>query len=352
MSCEPDASPLRLRFGPRQGFAKPGRKVARMAIQLVFLLTLIAFAMRRPNDSKGSGETSANVPGTALIAPGTPSNPLPEGMFLASADEPQKKLAANDSQTPEKAEAVDSPAGDSAQATIPEKTPVADLPFLMESVVDLDRDLPPALYYHFLDKARQTDSVRLIGDARRDVTFSHLYRDPRNDPAKYRGQLLGLRGTVRRALAYDLDKNAYGLTKRYELWIFTPDSGKFPWVVQLTELPPDFPLGNDLREEVETAGYFLKLWAYRAQDGFRSAPLLLGHGLSWRRADMLRSRFERQFAWATAGFLGLFLVLLAGVVLKWRREDGRLRRSFSKSAVYDRLDEIPVNDTPRDGSFS
>ena len=193
--------------------------------------------------------------------------------------------------------------------------------------MDLDRDLPPALYYHFLDKARHAPADQFLADARRDVTFTHLYKDPRNDPKKYRGQPLAISGIVRRALEFDIPPNAYGLTKRYELWVFTEDSGKFPWVVELTTLPPGFPLGSEIQEKIDTAGYFLKLWAYRAQDGFRSAPVLLGQGLSWKRADLVRSRFEKQFSWAMFGFVGLFVAVLLLAFYRWRREDRLLRRN-------------------------
>lgn len=357
MTIEADPLRPRLQFGPRVTGDRPIRRIALMALRLVMMVALLAMFTRSASDlsgTDGSGNRDLINPGTALIEPRDDRPKLPPGMLLAS--------AVTDARSPERSENKSEPEGqpnkpkkldaaDSADEDGPERTRAEDLPFLMESLVDLDRDLPPALYYHFLDKARQAEPERLIADARRDITFAHLYRDPRNDPQKYRGQLIGLRGTVRRAVAYDIDPNAYGLTKRYELWIFTEDSGKFPWVVELTSLPEGFPLGTDLQERVETAGYFLKLWAYRAQDGFRSAPVLLGHGLVWQRTDLIRERFDRGFVLLTFGFLGMFVLLIGWPLWRWNRED-RLRKETRPAKVYDRLEDIPRDDGTGDGSFS
>jgi hypothetical protein len=264
---------------------------------------------------------------------------LPSGMVLLTQ---QKSEKPDDSDQKILSPTLkNSPTNKNPDQTSPIRTPTEDLPFLLETLTDLDRDLPPALYYHFLDKARTAPVEQLIADARRDVTFSHLYRDPREDPKKYRGQLVQVEGTVRRALAFDVPPNAYGLTKRYELWIFTEDSGKFPWVVELSELPPGFPLGSEIQEKVESAGFFLKLWAYRAQDGFRSAPLLLGHGLNWRRTELVRARFERQFAWAMGLFLSIFLIILIYRLRSWRLDDQLLRQNKSLIELTNRTGELP-----------
>ena len=331
-----------LQFGPRQRFRNPSGKIIRLTIQLFFVIAIF-MQVSRPAfwaslfGDKIQNESSGSIPGTALIDP-SQSPGLASGMILAQS-KPEKS---NDSDK----NAVDQPGKKSTtdlnpDQTGPIQTPPEDLPFLLETLTDLDRDLPPALYYHFLDKARKAQVSQLISDARRDVTFSHLYRDPREDPKKYRGQLVQVKGTVRRALAFDVPPNAYGLTKRYELWIFTEDSGKFPWVVELTDLPPGFPLGSEIQEKVESAGFFLKLWAYRAQDGFRSAPLLLGHGLNWQRTELVRARFERQFAWAMGLFLSIFLIILIYRLRRWRLDDQLSRQNKSVAQLTNRLGDLP-----------
>ncbi len=354
MTAEADSPRPHLHFGPRGTNGRPLRRIVLLSVRLTLMISLLALFARSSVDFGGSGRQARETQGTALIEPQDDRPKLPSGMFLASAatdaqDPPGPSSAnaqADSAKTSKPPDAADSAATDG-----PERTRLEDLPFLLESLVDLDRDLPPALYYHFLDKARQADSARLIADARRDVTFAHLYKDPRNDPARYRGQLIGLSGTVGRAVAYDIDPNAYGLTKRYELWLFTEDSGKFPWVVELTSLPEGFPLGTDLQEKVETAGFFLKLWAYRAQDGFRSAPVLLGHGLSWQRSDLIRERFDRGFARVSFSFLALFAILIGWSLWRWNRED-RSRRAAAPAMVYDRLEDIPRDEGGGGGSFS
>lgn len=320
------------------------KRLVRLVIQLVFVLFLFT-QVSRPSfwaglmGRAGIDPDTAAPPGTRLIDPAQKPPALPAGMIMAGQIAPKNDLP-NARPAPAQAPAAKAiPAEDDDTKAI--RTPVEDLPFLLESLVDLDRDLPPALYYHFLDKARQAPTERLLNDARRDVTFSHLYRDPREDPKRYRGQLLALSGTVRRALAFDIPPNAYGLTKRYELWLFTEDSGKYPWVVELTDLPPGFPLGNSLQEKVDTAGFFLKLWAYRAQDGFRSAPVLLGHGLEWKRSDLIRQRMDTQMSWFVAGFLGIFGLVILVAARRWYLEDRASRQNSSYGRLTDRFAEIP-----------
>jgi len=331
-----------LQFGPRQRFQNPSGKIIRLTIQLFFVIAIL-MQVSKPEfwaslfGDKIQNEASGSIPGTALIDP-SQSPGLASGMILAQS-KPEKS---NDSDKTSVAQSGKKSTTDLNQDQPgPIQTPPEDLPFLLETLTDLDRDLPPALYYHFLDKARKAPVSQLISDARRDVTFSHLYRDPREDPKKYRGQLVQVKGTVRRALAFDVPPNAYGLTKRYELWIFTEDSGKFPWVVELTDLPTGFPLGSEIQEKVESAGFFLKLWAYRAQDGFRSAPLLLGHGLNWQRTELVRARFERQFAWAMGLFLSIFLIILIYRLRRWRLDDQLSRQNKSVAKLTNRLGELP-----------
>lgn len=332
-----------LQFGPRQRFRNPSVKIIRLTVQLVFIIAIF-MQVSRPEfwvslfGDKFQKDASGSTPGTALIDPSQMPG-LPSGMVLLTQ---QKSEKPDDSDQKILSPTLkNSPTNKNPDQTGPIRTPTEDLPFLLETLTDLDRDLPPALYYHFLDKARTAPVEQLIADARQDVTFSHLYRDPREDPKKYRGQLVQVEGTVRRALAFDVPPNAYGLTKRYELWIFTEDSGKFPWVVELSELPPGFPLGSEIQEKVESAGFFLKLWAYRAQDGFRSAPLLLGHGLNWRRTELVRARFERQFAWAMGLFLSIFLIILIYRLRSWRLDDQLLRQNKSLIELTNRTGELP-----------
>ncbi len=348
-------NPVARNFNAGHANDKATRRIIRLGIQLIFVIFLFS-QVSRPTFwaglmGKAGMEPESNAPpGTRLIDPIQKPAPMPAGMFLAS-----QNPAKNDhtAKAAEPAAGIVPPdenqvAEDDAKAV---KTPVEDLPFLLETLVDLDRDLPPALYYHFLDKARQAPTERLLRDARRNVTFSHLYRDPREAPRRYRGQLLGVSGTVRRALEFDIPPNAYGLTKRYELWIFTEDSGKYPWVVELTDLPPGFPLGTTLQEKVDTSGFFLKLWAYRAQDGFRSAPVLLGHGLQWKRTGEIKARFDRQMAWLIAGFLGVFFLILLLAVRRWFLEDRASLKNQRFGSLTDRLSEIPETLDLRDGVF-
>lgn len=352
MNAGADESRTGLRFGPNPSNVRSSRHLTFLFARLVVILGLMILLASSSFQESGAGHDGDRIAlGTVLIEPRTERQQLPDGMVLAAAEphgfDPPDSLPKdlqNEAGVKTKSNQV-------VEQDAPARATAEELQFQQESLVDLDRDLPAALYFHFLDKARQVRPEQLIADGRRDLTFSHLYKDPRKDPAKYRGQLVSLRGTVRRALAFDIDENAYGLKKRYELWLFTEDSGKFPWVVELTDLPEGFPLGTEIQEKVETAGYFLKLWAYRAQDGFRSAPLILGHGLTWERGDLIRSRFNRQFGTVAFGFIGIFVILIGWTLWRWNSED-RGRRITRSVPVFDRLEDIRPDGTDDDGALS
>ena len=269
-----------LQFGPRQRFRNPSGKIIRLTIQLFFVIAIL-IQVSRPEfwaslfGDKIQNESSGSIPGTALIDP-SQSPGLASGMILAQS-KPEKS---NDSDKNTVAQPGKKSTTDLNQDQPgPIQTPPEDLPFLLETLTDLDRDLPPALYYHFLDKARKAPVSQLISDARRDVTFSHLYRDPREDPKKYRGQLVQVKGTVRRALAFDVPPNAYGL--------------------------------------------------------------LLGHGLNWQRTELVRARFERQFAWAMGLFLSIFLIILIYRLRRWRLDDQLSRQNKSVAQLTNRLGDLP-----------
>jgi hypothetical protein len=132
------------------------------------------------------------------------------------------------------------------------------------------------------------------------VTFAHFSASPE----RYRGQPVFLKGHVRRMTEIKPIENREGFERLYEGWLFTEESQDNPYVIVVSRLPEDFPLGGGIVEDVSFAGYFLKLWAYRAGDGDRYAPLLIGHRVVWhpRRAGFVPS-------------VSIHVMILAGVAV-------------------------------------
>jgi hypothetical protein len=133
-----------------------------------------------------------------------------------------------------------------------------------------------------------------------------------HDPDDYRGQVVTIRGTVRFA-SYD---------DHYVLWIRPEGEPTSPIVIYALELPPGFPRIEPstaeltkLQEEVEVSGIFVKRGSYLAQDGPRTAPLIVARSPvrmhSPSDADV-RKIDQRAWLWPT---IGAALAISAAIVL-------------------------------------
>jgi hypothetical protein len=155
--------------------------------------------------------------------------------------------------------------------------------------------------------------------ANRDVLYTQLWEQPE----KYRGALIELRLHLQRGLSHAAPENSAGVKTVYEAWGWTDESKSLPYLVVFSELPPQMPLGPDIRENVTFVGYFLKTMAYEASDKPRAAPLLIGR-VRWQtsRAGGSSAADQRGLFWWT--LLGGGLVLLVGVgVWIYRRRVAR-----------------------------
>ncbi len=195
----------------------------------------------------------------------------------------------------------------------------------LREFVDHERDLAAEPYYYSLDLARHNPPEWLEEHGRRDLTWAQLFRDPE----KYRGQLVLLRGRLRRLIRDDVDANDYGLTSRYEGWLYTEDSGKYAYCVIVTDPPTGMPLGA-INESVAVAGYFLGWWRHKNQDDkLTSSPVILGHRFVWHeqpeRPDVV---FARSHGLAIG--VAVAIVLLVFFVAFFAR---RKRRSPVASAL-------------------
>jgi hypothetical protein len=144
-----------------------------------------------------------------------------------------------------------------------------------------------------------------------------------NDASNQVGELVSLEGTVRRVTPIDIDSSTGGSFRYYELDLFTDDSQNNPIVFCVRELPPGFPIGDNLHEPVRIAGFFFKSWSFRsrranfaAADGEppadaemqQFAPLVIGRSpLVLEPADGT----GRHFIGIVAA--GMFLLLLGGI---------------------------------------
>ena len=132
-------------------------------------------------------------------------------------------------------------------------------------------------YWRLMKWARSRSFAELEQRAHSDVPFTKLWQAPEN----HRGELIKLRMHVRRVMKWtgkDVAKNPVGIKTTYEISGPTDASQSFPYLVVCSELPPGFPVGENINNfDADFVGYFLKIMEY--QDGLtklRGTPLLMG----------------------------------------------------------------------------
>jgi hypothetical protein len=94
------------------------------------------------------------------------------------------------------------------------------------------------------------------------------------------------------------------------------------------------PTGANISENVTFAGYFFKLWRYKAADGTeRAAPLLVGQMISWTPASVHQSSAHLS-GYLAAAFL-LLVTILAGTI--WAVNQRRVSKPVSGSSLVDSM---------------
>lgn len=268
----------------RRSKPTPSKGPARQLTMLCVMLLLIILLMSRARDPRAWAWLTdlhlAQQPTPGIQADASPKpllvhEELPPGVFVGSAADAE----------PSGSDPIQS--GIESQPESPATPPEID-PTVFEGIRDKTRRIPPEAYFHLLDLARRVPDEELEEQARRRaLTFAHFSASPK----LFRGQPVFLKGHLRRMTEIKPVENREGFETLYEGWLFTEESQDNPYVIIVSRLPDDFPLGGSIVEDVSFAGYFLKLWAYRAGDGDRYAPLLIGHRVVWhpRRAAFVPS---------------------------------------------------------------
>ena len=125
----------------------------------------------------------------------------------------------------------------------------------------------------------QDGNLATAGRARpRDVSFRELFGQPRS----FRGRLVRMKGTLRRAERLAAPPNDYGVDRYWQCWMEPAGGPPSPVVIQCLTLPDAMPTGLAIGEPVEVTGYFFKNFAYNAADAIRVAPVIMTAEPVWR----------------------------------------------------------------------
>ena len=127
-------------------------------------------------------------------------------------------------------------------------------------------------YHLMLDQIRHVPEEVTDAQSRDDVAFTVIMLQSED----YRGQVIGIRGQLRRLTEHPVIENDRGIDRLYEGWVFTNDSGDNPWRFLCTQLPPEAEVGENISPvKARVAGYFFKRTGYLSQGGQHVAPTLL-----------------------------------------------------------------------------
>lgn len=156
-------------------------------------------------------------------------------------------------------------------------------------------------------------------------TFVDLFQNP----DRYQGQPVTLRGHVRRIVKHPLDKKHPDAETRYEAWIYTQNSQTNPAVIVFTSLPRGMPMGDHILERVAVTGYFFKLYGYDARDTTRLAPLILASRLEWFPGETETEQEISPIMYAAvAGTVLIALVAILWFIKRTAYKNRQFRRSF------------------------
>ena len=118
--------------------------------------------------------------------------------------------------------------------------------------------------------------------ARREPESFPIFVDLFQNPDRWQGELVTLRGYVRRVMTHPGDALLFNGQPLHELWLYTRDSQHIPTVVVTPVLPRDFPHTADFVDSVVVTGCFYRMYVYRAQKETRQAPLVLAGRVEWQ----------------------------------------------------------------------
>ena len=151
---------------------------------------------------------------------------------------------------------------------------------LLEAITDNTRfrDEENPAWFNLLGVLRQAEESDLRRAAIGRVSWLQLNEQSH----EYRGELVTVQGTIRRAHRVDAAKNDEGIDGYYQIWLQPDDNPKQPIVVYCLQPPQEFPTGMELAERARVTGFYFKRWLYLGKEDLQTAPVLLAKTVDWQ----------------------------------------------------------------------
>lgn len=330
---------------PRNYFSRSEQYRLLMLVSMLMLAWVLMVEAAKPRNWQwlwnvaGGPDPAVSQPGASRAGPvpedqpidtRLPSRPRPAGddvagQFVAQLDRPREDL-------PEPSTA----AGDYFPGVKPQ---------LLAEVRD-DTVFRPAeadAWFHLFQVLARSDPARLEASSLGTVGFVPLYKQTK----EYRGRLVTVQGTVRRAHQLAAPPNAYGISGYWMCWLQPEGGPDSPIVVYTLEMPAGFSSGMALRETASFTGFFYKRWAYEAREGTLTAPLVLARTGRWTPATAdgppqppSAGRFALVMAGAAA--LGVVIALLVYRASRTRAASAYAPMARAPADQLDALRDAPV----------
>lgn len=167
-----------------------------------------------------------------------------------------------------------------------------------------------------------------------------------NDPSSQVGRWVELTGTARRVVPIAIEgverQRQAGVPQYFEIEFFTGDSQGSPLVACSAAWPSDLPVGESLSEPIRVAGFFYKVWAFRARGGepnasgrerLQLAPLLVAARVS-RAPNSPTSGGSWELIWPVTLLIAVTAVASL-IAWGWSRQASRPRRVRPLPETFD-----------------
>lgn len=242
------------------------------------------------------------------------------------------------------------PGNDSSESANQEEHELKLAPELIELIRDNAvgiRESERELYYYLLAKTRDVPAKKLESASRRSIAFAVLM----NESQDRLGEIITVKGELRRLTAIPAGKNEFGIETIWEGWIFNTDSGLNPYCIRMTSIPEGIPTGQDLGSGVivKVTGYFLKRYGYPAQqDRLHVAPLVLAKNVQWYQKRPSSVPDDLGIVPYVLGFAGVLGVTISILLYRFRSSDrdfekNHLRRlSAAPAGAIDAISNLPT----------
>lgn len=149
---------------------------------------------------------------------------------------------------------------------------------------------------------------------------------------EYRGRLVDIRGTVRRAHRLAAPDNEAGVRHYWQCWLFTENGPSRPIVVYVLDVPVDFSGGMQIDVPATLTGFVYKRWAFQSAEQLTVAPVVIAKKIAnilttpTTLEPLAKERVPAQMPLVIA-VTGLAAVVVTTCLFRWTAKLNRRHRT-------------------------